>query len=46
MLADIVDGNRRLEAEVMAALTDDQRAKLQERRERLKPYVDYGRYFR
>ncbi len=46
LLADIVDGNRRLEAEVMAALTDDQRAKLQERRERLKPYVDYGRYFR
>lgn len=46
LLAEIISENRRLEAEVMAALTYDQRAQLKERRERLKPYVDYGRYFR
>jgi acyl-CoA reductase-like NAD-dependent aldehyde dehydrogenase len=46
LLAEIISENRRLEAEVMAALTNEQRAQLKERRERLKPYVDYGRYFR
>ena len=46
LLAEIISEIKRLEAEVMAALTSDQRAQLKERRERLKPYVDYDRYFR
>ena len=46
LLAEIINENKRLEADVMAALTYDQRAQLKERRERLKPYVDYSRYFR